>query len=305
MQHRRLAIGARLGKNLTVLGMVDPDSANPVYLVWHHEAWCPMACKVFGSRLRARREADKLAALDHPHIVRFLGLESPACLLMEFLEGPTLRKFVRTRRHGKLSTSDALRVAIYIGSALIHLHARGLLHLDVKAANVIVYRGRPVLFDVGTAVRRERAVVNALVGTDEYMAPEQCAKGRVTPATDVFSLGVTLYEMLTGNLPFPAGTRGKPFPQCSAAPVPLRRYLPRAPATLQDLLARCLARDPNQRPGLPQLLPALHRLITRGPLMWPASFDPTPTLRDNPVSRRRARVTARRSVRPTSCNVTR
>jgi eukaryotic-like serine/threonine-protein kinase len=274
VQRRRLKLGTRLGRHLTVLGLVDPHSGDPVYLMWHHEAWCPMACKVFGSLHLAQREADRLQRLDHPGIVRCLGVEQPACLLMEFLEGPTVRKFARARRAHKLPHSDALRIANYIGSALIHLHARGLLHLDVKPANVIIYRARPVLIDVGTAMPRRRARLDKLVGTDEYMAPEQCAKGRVTTAADVFSLGVMLYEILTGRLPFPAGTRRNPFPQRTAAPTPLKYHLPRAPAALDALLAACLAREPGQRPSLPVLLPALHRLISCGPAMWPAGFDP-------------------------------
>ena len=277
MQRRHLKIGARLGENLTVLGLVDPDSPNPVYLVWHHGAWCPMACKVFRNLRRARREAEWLKALDHPHIVRYLGLERPACLLMEFLEGPSLSKLIRRRRGRKLSMSDALRVAIFLGSALSHVHARGLLHLDVKPANVIVYRGRPVLFDVGTAVRLSRAKLDAIVGTDAYMAPEQCTRGRVSTATDVFGLGVTLYEMLTGKLPFGTGTRRLPFPQLNKPAIPLRKHLPRAPMALQHLLGECLARDPRQRPALSHLLPALHRHIRSGPAMWPAGFDPVLT----------------------------
>ncbi len=274
MQRRRLKIGTRLGKYLTVLGMVDPDSHNPVYLGWHDRDWCPMACKVFRSMRRARQEAEKLKLLDHPNVVRYLGLEQPACLLMEYLEGPTLGKFVRTRPRQKLSLSDAIRVAIYIGSALIHVHARGLLHLDVKPDNVIIYRGRPVLFDVGTAVHRQHAKLDALIGTDAYMAPEQCAIERVSAATDVFGLGVTLYEMLTGKLPFAKGTPRHPFPQTTQAPTSLKRHLPRAPAALDDLLCACLAHNPRQRPALPLLMIELHGLIKSGPAMWPESFQP-------------------------------
>lgn len=270
----RVAVGTRIGRDLTVLGAVDGRNAalHPVYIVWHARAWCPMACKVFSSSRRLGREAAMLEALDHPNIVRSLGTGRPAHLLMEFLEGPTLAALIRSRPRGRLGVSDAMRVSIHLGAALAHSHARGFVHLDVKPSNVIVVRGRPVLFDFGVARRAGR--LRRPTGTDPYMAPEQCRAETVTAATDVFGFGVTLYESLSGQLPFPRGNRRRPFPQMHVSPRPLRRHAPAVPASLEEIVMACLAASPAARPSLAALLPALHAFIKHGPPMWPPGFCP-------------------------------
>jgi serine/threonine protein kinase len=270
----RYRVGSRIGDDTTVLGILDDGGREPVYIVWHHRAWCPMACKVFRTAARARQEAIVLAALAHPNIVRPLGVGEPAHLLMEFLEGPTLRRLINAMPQHRLGISDALRVAIHLGTALIHMHERGFFHLDVKPRNVIVVRGRPVLFDFGTARPKSGWRRRLLEGTDPYMAPEQCRREPVTPATDVFGLGVTLYEMLAGRRPFPDGTRRRSFPQLNADPEQLRRHRPAVPRKLEGIVHQCLAHDPARRPSLAELLPDLHGLVRSGPPMWPAGFQP-------------------------------
>ncbi len=130
-----------------------------------------MACKIIGSQRRARREASVLSALDHPNIVRFFGEARPAHLLMEYLDGPTLGRLIRTSRQRRLSVANALRVAIHVGAALTHVHERGFVHLDVKPSNVIVVGGRPVLVDFSTARPRTNRPVGYAAGTDLYIAP--------------------------------------------------------------------------------------------------------------------------------------
>lgn len=278
----RLRIGARIGDDLTVLGHVArKKTRSPVYIVWHHRDWCPMACKTFRSMRRARREAESLSAMAHPNCVRFLGLGSPAHILMEFLEGPTLNRLIDIQPQERLKLSDALRVAIHLGAALHHVHGRGYLHLDVKPTNVVVMRGRPILFDFDVARKRGDRRPSRISGTDPYIAPEECLREIVTPAADVFGLGVTLYEMLTGELPFPEATRGKPFPQTYLPPDPLRRHRPSLPAELETLVLSCLARDAAARPSIPALLPALHAFIRGGPPMWPKRFRPKQVLDGN------------------------
>jgi eukaryotic-like serine/threonine-protein kinase len=270
-----LRVGSAVSPSLTVLGRVGAGGGGNVYIVWHHGRWCPMACKVFTSWRRARREAVVLRSLDHPNIVRFLGLGRPAHVLMDFLEGPSLSRLIRSRARHRLGVSDAVRVAMHLGAALTHIHERGFLHLDVKPSNIIVAAGRPVLFDFSTARPRRGEPLGHPAGTDPFMAPEQCNGGRVTPASDVFGFGVTLCEALTGQLPFPQGTRRNPFPQTAVAPTALRRHVPAISAELEGILLACLARDPADRPSLPgDILPSLPRFIRHGPAMWPSNFDP-------------------------------
>jgi eukaryotic-like serine/threonine-protein kinase len=268
-------IGGRLGADLTVLAKVTRHvTVDPVYLVWNHSTWCPMACKAFRSRRRARREALALSSLRHPNIVRCFGHLEPVYTLMEFLDGPTLQAYIAMQRHGRLSISDAIRVTIHIGAALEHMHSHGFLHLDVKPANIIIMHGRPVLFDFGSMREKGAARPDHVEGTDRYMSPEEAGMTEATEAADVFSLGVVFFEMLAGQRPFSDGTRRSPRPQLVRDPLPLRRFRPSVAPALEHIVHSCLERQPAERPPLQQLLPDLNKMITSGPRMWPADFKP-------------------------------
>ena len=270
----RIKVGARLGSDLTVLGIVDDYSSGLIYLVWHHKFWCPMACKLFKSEEEAQREADILLALAHPNIVRCLGLNGSTCLLMEFLEGPSLYQMMKSRPRQRLGIHDALRISIHIGAALSHVHDRGLLHLDVKPSNVVVVKGRPILCDFGVARWQNAPRPNHVASTPAYAAPEECLLEEITPAADIFSLGVTLFQLLTGNQPFPKQTDDVPYPQILQPPSSVRRHRPTVPVGLEALVLSCLSRDPKARPDIAALLPSLHGYIGSGPQMWPKGFHP-------------------------------
>jgi serine/threonine-protein kinase len=272
----RIRPGGRIGGNLTVLhrlnGQRDED---PVLLVWDHAGWCPVVCKMFGSRRRAHREATALSSLEHPNIVRCYGIHEPVYVLMEYLQGPRLSDLIRKRPEARLSLSDSIRVAIHLGAALEHIHGKGFLHLDVKPDNVVIVHGRPVLFDFGSLRVRAAERPRQVHGTDPYIAPEEWLLQQTDVSADVFSLGVTLYEMLTGKMPFPQSGKGG-LSQVTRKPKRLRMYRPQASRRLEDLVLQCLARDPQARPPLATLLPALHDEIASGPPMWPRTFQATP-----------------------------
>lgn len=273
-ERRTVPVGSRIGGSLTVLNAVDDRGREPVYIAWDHRRWCPVACKAATSARQAQREADILSALSHPNIVRCYGIVDSTHLLMEYLEGPTLAGLIRGRRRRRLGVSDALRVAIYIAAALNHTHERGFLHMDIKTSNVVVVHGRPVLCDFGIARRQADPRPEHVHGTDAYISPEECRREKITPAADVFGLGVTLYELLTGKLPFPDGPKEAPFTQLTHTPLSVRRHRRSVPAPLDALVLRCLAVDPAARPTLAALIPALHDFIRNGPAMWPAGFQP-------------------------------
>jgi eukaryotic-like serine/threonine-protein kinase len=270
----RWQVGQTIGRSFTVLSIIDDEGPDPVYVVWHHKARCPMAVKRMRSVQRARHEAHTLTELAHPNIVRCYGITQKLCVLMEFLEGPTLRHFMAAQPGGHLKLSDALRTGIHLAAALDYIHSKGFLHLDVKPRNIAIVHGRPVLFDFGIARPRADWEKPRLLGTDPYMAPEQCLKQPLSPATDVFALGVTLFEALTGKPPFPDGTARREFPQLTVKPRRVRKLRPGAPGALEDLVDRCLSKEAANRPTLVELMGGLHQHIRGGPPMWPPGFSP-------------------------------
>jgi serine/threonine-protein kinase len=207
-------------------------------------------------RRRTLREAQRAGTLSHPNVVTIYDVVetgdagSPFFIVMEFVEGRGLD--MRLRERGPLPLDDTVIIAEQIASALDHLHARGIIHRDIKPANVLVGEdGRLRLTDFGIARGEDptQTLETAIYGTPQYMAPEQVQGRAVDARTDVFALGVLLYEMLTGRRPFPGTTvaevahrivYGLAEPPAEVEGRPL-------PAGVQEVLARALARDPADR----------------------------------------------------------
>jgi eukaryotic-like serine/threonine-protein kinase len=231
------------------------------YLTWDDELHALVVAKVVRPELVGspgvmrgiEGEARALRALSHPTIVRMFDavLDGPRPhLVLEFLDGPRLSTLIRRYR---VIVEQLLPLALELCSALHYMHARGLLHLDVKPRNVVM-SGRPRLIDLSVAATREEvAAFTQPVGTDAYMAPEQCEVERLTeigPASDVWGLGVTLYQAASRRLPFPAaddkkGTGAARYPQLAADPFPLDADVPDG---LADAILSCLERRPENRP---------------------------------------------------------
>jgi eukaryotic-like serine/threonine-protein kinase len=211
-------------------------------------------------------EAELLQRLAHPVIVRGFGavLAGPRPhVVLEHLEGSRLSTLIR--KQGPLEPEQLLPLGLQLASALHYLAAEDLVHLDVKPSNIIM--GAPArLIDLSIVRTVEQLrSVDHRIGTDAYMAPEQCdpaGRGPATPAADVWGMGATLYHAAAGRRPFPPGPRDRSpeerFPQLDQAPDPLGSPVP---PELAALVQACLRADPAERPAPAELAAELERLV--------------------------------------------
>ena len=211
-----------------------------------------------------QREARAGLVARHPNLVRFRHVHvtrPPYYLVMDLLPGESLR--ARLRRDFKLEVPTALWIVRQTAEALLALHRAGFVHADVKPDNIrLVSDGSAVLIDLGFTHRPgENATLRRqgyVLGTANYLAPELCGLSvdgeecpDSDPSSDVFSLGVTFFEMLTGQLPYPSGSINQTFRRHSAdPPLDIRRLAGPLPSPLANLIDRLLERWPARRPRL-------------------------------------------------------
>ena len=270
--------GDLLAPGRQVVRAIGGGTAYEVFLVWDEGHHAPMVAKVVRpdrvEDARAikdlRREGDALAALGHPVIVRGYEVD-PAPprphLLIEHVEGPSLHDLLS--RHGPLALEQLLPPAVQVAGALHFVASRGYVHLDVKPGNVIM-GAPPRLIDLSVARSLGRAArLRGIVGTDAYMAPEQCdpeaMPGRIGSPADVWGLGATLHHALSGERPFPrpkaAGESEDPrvrFPQLHREPAPLPARLPdEVTALVEDMLAP----EPEERPVATDVVARLEPVV--------------------------------------------
>jgi serine/threonine protein kinase len=225
-------------------------------------------------RVRAcfRAEARALARLQHPNIVKVHGYGEPdgvPCLALEYLAGGNLTRQLA----GRPAPPDRAAELVYtLAGAVAHAHQRGVVHCDLKPANVAFTAGAvPKLIDFGLARLPDDPTgpeeEGVLLGTPAYMAPEQI-EGRpqkVGAAADVYGLGAVLYELLTGRPPFRAPTRTATLGQvCRREPVPPGAHQPGVPVDLEAICLCCLRKEPGRRyPGALDLAEGLHAFLRR------------------------------------------
>lgn len=254
-----------------------------VYLCEHVLMRRKVALKVLPSKLRGKpaarerflREARALAALDHPNIVRAHDLDCEGdryFLVMEYVEGVSLQELVA--KQGPLPPARAAHYAAQAAIGLQHAHEAGWVHRDVKPANLLIDRNGTIkLLDLGLAKLLEDAEPsptdkygpNSVVGTVDYCAPEQVREGGVADIrADVYALGATLYFLLTGKPPFPAGTLQERIRAHAATPPDLLAARPDAPPDLVTAVTWLMAKDPAGRPATPAAAAELLLACARG-----------------------------------------
>jgi len=234
---------------------------------------------------RFEQEAQAIAQLEHPHIVRLYRYgESNGLLYMvlQYIERLRLDQLLATYRQDNtfIERPEAARIIREIGSALDYAHGRGVIHRDVKPSNIILNpHGQAILVDFGLALLTDRGTRGEVFGTPDYMAPEQVrSSSSVVPQSDLYALGVILYEMFTGRLPFEAE---EPLDvallHMTEPPPPPREFRPNLHPHLEGVILKALAKEPGARyPSGMALANALDRALK---IAAPAPPDlPPPTL---------------------------
>ncbi len=264
--------GTRLGP-YEILSLVGVGGMGEVYKGRDTRLDRPVAVKILPPALAADgqfrerfdREARAISQFDHPHICALHDVgeqNGTAYLVMQYLEGETLADRV-TR--GALPIAQALTIAIEIASALDRAHRAGIVHRDLKPGNIMLTRAGAKLLDFGVAKSITSVVVSgaastlaptitnltaegAVFGTVQYMAPEQIEGHEADARTDIFALGVVLYEMVTGSKAFNGNTHASLVSSILRdEPRPLRELQPLTPPLLDHIVSRCLAKDPDER----------------------------------------------------------
>src|SRR5215210_6643801 len=202
---------------------------------------------------RFRREARAVARLSHPHVVTVIDAgedDGTPYIVFEYVAGETLKD--RIRRLGRLPAPEAVAYAIEVGRALACAHSHRLVHRDVKPQNVLIdQEGRAKVTDFGIARSLEAHGLTAtgrVLGTTDYVSPEQALGHQVTEQSDIYSLGIVLYEMLTGEAPFKADTQVAVAMKHVRDPLPdVQRRRPEVSAALASIVDRATAKETDNR----------------------------------------------------------
>ncbi|HKA90664.1 MAG TPA: serine/threonine-protein kinase, partial [Haliangiales bacterium] len=300
-----------LGGRFRILEKIGQGGMSAVYTAQQTEMNRRVAVKILHPKLsarkdlvaRLRREARAMSQIHHPNVANvflFGELDDGAIyVVMELLEGMNLHDAIR--RDGRFPVDRALRMMISCCGALTEAHALDIIHRDLKPENIFLCTGAglqdfPKLLDFGLAKVTERQMqpgslrftgAGQVFGTPEYMSPEQAQAKKLTPASDVYSLGVILYETLTGKLPFDSRDAVSAILQhVTDRPIPLDRRVPGLtfPPALVDLMDRVLAKDPADRVASAAQFAGLLQAILDGHVSRLPSQPPLPPPR--PSSRR-------------------
>jgi serine/threonine-protein kinase len=253
--------GAKIG-DYRIIKKLGEGGMGQVYLALHDVLNQQVVIKRLHGQLheepemreRFAREAQALARLNHPNIVHihnFLEAPEGACIVMEYVEGETFEELID--RVGLIPPARAVQLLIPVLSAMAYAHSHNVIHRDIKPANIMVLRssGEIRVLDFGTAKMADRPGLTRAgmtLGTATYMAPEQLLGRPLTPAADIYAIGVTLYEMCTGRLPFESDdTASLVRKVLREPPVSPRVFYPLIPDRLEAVILRCLEKKPEDR----------------------------------------------------------
>lgn len=237
---------------------------------------------------RFHNEARLHARLHHPRIATlhdFLEVSGQTCIVMEYVDGQTLDEHIKSA--GRLPAADALRIFRGIVEGVGYIHNNGIIHRDIKSNNIKITAGGDVkLLDFGIAradSSPKLTFVGDVVGTFQYLSPEQLTGGTADVRSDIWALGVLLYEMLSGDVPFDATSIGALYEKITRGEhQPASTYNPSVPPAVDAIVARCLKRNPTARyQSAEELLHDIDRAVDAGSV---AASDVSASLKDAPLA---------------------
>ena len=264
---RQLEVGDLVGERYRVVRPIGHGAMGKVFLAENQAIGLRVAIKLLKPellanpdfRLRFKHEAEAVAAIQHPNVAHFLDLVvgDPTFLVMEYVDGPTLHQVIE--REGQLAPRRAAGIAARLAWGLHAAHKAGIIHRDLKPSNILLSPDEeagelPKIIDFGLAKTigsAGAALTRAgqMVGTPQYMAPEQIARQEVDARTDVYALGCVLYAMLCGQPPFPDSDDAVRllYQQVHEPVAPVRMHAPQVSAELEAVVMRALAKAPAAR----------------------------------------------------------
>ena len=278
-----LGIGTRIN-HYTVDAFIAKGGMGMVWRAWDSSRNESVVIKAVSNdliedpefKMRIQDEARRHQGLRHPNIVPVLDVfdaYGATCIVMNFIKGTSLDHLLETSKDHRLTLEQAVSIICDILKALDFAHQRGIVHRDVKPANVLLDQNqRAMLIDFGIALaagEQRRTRTGQILGTPLYMSPEQIVKpGQIDHRSDVYSSGCVLYEMLTGRPPFVRGQDGVgdtdfavQHAHVKLQPLHLTSFLPKIPFSIDRIVSAALAKDPSDRiPGCKEF----QRLLEEG-----------------------------------------
>ncbi|MDB4970581.1 MAG: pknB [Myxococcales bacterium] len=267
LQSRPLFVGDVIAGRYKLLQTLGDGAMGQVFVAENLAIGQKVALKVLKQelladatfRMRFQQEAEAIAAVEHRNVARFLDLVvgDPTFIVMEYVRGPTLAQVIRDKK--RLPPLDAMYIAERLCWALEAAHQRGVVHRDIKPSNVILSPDteneiEPKLIDFGlakvAAASAEKGLTRTgqIVGTPDYMSPEQIANKEVDARSDVYSLGCLIFELCVGRPPFTGGDDVQVlYQQLQVKPDRVEDHVPDAPPEIDKLLGKALAKEPGAR----------------------------------------------------------